>query len=230
MHAGSGRIVETYLDGSARIECPPGLVPAPGQYLQAHAPDSDSPLPASVFLFGTLPNGFRAAPPLSPSWRVGTRLNLRGPIGHGFDLPASARKIAFVAMEGSPARLRSLISTSLEKNLEIVLACDSTVQGLPEAVEVQPLQALNEICRWADAVAVDVSRETLDRLKGLFEGSMQVAAVQEAQVLVHASMPCGGLAECGVCAVPIQRSWRMACKDGPVFPLKDLFKSPPPSL
>jgi len=216
--------METYLDGSAHIECPPALVPAPGQYLHAHAPDSDSPLPASVFLYGPLPNGFRAAPPLAPAWRIGTRLNLRGPLGHGFDLPASARKIALVALEGSPARLRSLISTSLDKNLEVVMVCDSTIQGLPEAVEVQPLQALNEVCKWADAIAVDVPRENLDRLKRMLGGLIQVAAVHEAQLLIHAPMPCGGLAECGVCAVVSQHLWKLACEDGPVFSLKDVFK------
>ena len=45
----------------------------------------------------------------------------------------------------------------------------------------------------------------------------------EAQVLVLVPMPCGGMGECGVCAVKIQRGWKLACKDGPVFDLEDLI-------
>jgi len=45
----------------------------------------------------------------------------------------------------------------------------------------------------------------------------------EAQVLVVTPMPCGGLAECGVCAFTTRRGWKMACKDGPVFDLSELI-------
>jgi len=216
--------METYLDGSARIECPPALIPAPGQYLHAHAPASDLPLPASVFLYDSLPNGFRAAPPLMPAWTIGTRLNLRGPLGHGFDLPVSARKIALVALDSSPARLHGVMSIALEQNLEVVLVGDSTAQGLPEAVEVQPLQALNEVCKWADTIVLDASRENLNQLKEMLGGLERVAAVHDAQILIHTPMPCGALAECGVCAVATQHAWKLICKDGPVFFLKDVIK------
>lgn len=223
MHTGTGRIIETYLDGSARIECLPALIPAPGQYLHAHAPDSGSPLPVSVFLYGPLPNGFRAAPPLAPAWTIGTRLNLRGPLGHGFNLPVSARKIALVALDGSPARLQGVMSMALEQNLEVVLACDSAVQGLPEAVEIQPLQTIREVCKWSDTIALDASRRNLHQLKEMLEGLEQVAAVHEAQILIHTPMPCGGLAECGVCAVAFKHGWKMVCRDGPVFLLNELL-------
>jgi hypothetical protein len=52
----------------------------------------------------------------------------------------------------------------------------------------------------------------------------QVSAVRDAQVLIHTPMPCAGLAECGVCAVRDRHDWKMACKDGPVFIMKDLLK------
>ena len=50
----SGRIAEVYLDGSARIECAAELVPAPGQYLLAHADGSTLPLPAPLFLYDSI--------------------------------------------------------------------------------------------------------------------------------------------------------------------------------
>jgi hypothetical protein len=36
-------------------------------------------------------------------------------------------------------------------------------------------------------------------------------------------MPCAGLADCGVCAVELRRGWKLACKDGPVFDLRDIL-------
>ena len=90
--------------------CPPDLIPAPGQYILAHARGSDSPLAVPVFFSDSAPNGFRAAPFLPLAWTPGTQLNLRGPLGHGFSIPAFARKVALIAFDESPARLRGLIS------------------------------------------------------------------------------------------------------------------------
>ena len=224
MHNGTGQITELYLDGSARIDCAPELVPAPGQYLLAHASASDSPLAVPVFLYESAANGFRCAPPLHPSWTLGTRLNLRGPLGRGFVFPSSARRIALVAFEDTPDRLRGVMSLALEQASEVVLACDAPVQELPEIVEIQPLRLLKDICKWADFIALDIGRENLDRLKEMFAGLEQVPAAREAQILVRAPMPCAGLAECGVCALRVQRDWKMTCKDGPVFPFKDVIK------
>ena len=43
------------------------------------------------------------------------------------------------------------------------------------------------------------------------------------QVLIQTPIACGGLAECGVCAVQARRGWKMACKNGPVFELEELI-------
>lgn len=42
----------------------------------------------------------------------------------------------------------------------------------------------------------------------------------EAQILVRVPMPCGALAECGVCAVRLRDGVALACDDGPVFDLR----------
>lgn len=223
MHTGPGQIAETYLDGSARIDCAPELIPAPGQYLLAHADDSDSPLATPLFYSDSAPSGFRVAPRVPSVWRPGTRLNLRGPLGHGFDLPASARKVALIAWDDSPARLRGVMSRALKEKLEVVLVCNSAVQDVPEAVEVQPLHAAKQACNWADFIAFDVARENLFLIKEMFAELAQIPAAREAQVLVRASMPCGGLAECGVCAVGVNNHWKMTCRDGPVLLLAEWF-------
>jgi len=145
MKTGKGQLHEIYLDSGAWIICPPELIPAPGQYLLAHAGGSDSPLVVPVFFSDSAPNGFRSAPLLKSAWLPGTRLNLRGPIGHGFSISASARKVALIAFDDSPARLRGLISSALKQEAEIVLVCNSVADELPEAIEVQPLQAMVDI-------------------------------------------------------------------------------------
>ncbi len=165
MKIDKGILKEIFLDGSARIECPPELIPAPGQYLLAHAPASDSPTADPVFFSHSSPNGFIAAAPVPNSWQPGASLNLRGPLGHGFAIPTASRKIALIAFDDSPARLLGVIPLALKQGAEIVLLCDSAVNDLPEVVEVQPLQAMQEILHWADFAVMDVARENLNQLK-----------------------------------------------------------------
>lgn len=209
------------LDGSMRITCPPEMIPSPGQYLLAHKPASNAPLPVSVFYTDSSANGFRCAP-LSVDWRPGDVINLRGPIGHGFIIPNSAKKIAFVAFDNSIAYLHGLISIALKQNAEVVLVCGSSPSDLPELIEVQPMQSLIDVMKWADYVAIDIARENLHLLKEMLAKQKQAAIKYEAQILIHTPMPCGGVAECGVCALTLSHEWKMICKDGPVFDLGEL--------
>lgn len=222
MKIGEGQLFESFLDASIRIICPPELIPAPGQYILAHASGSDSPLAVPVFFSDSAPNGFRSAPMMNSSWNPGTRLNLRGPLGRGFSIPSFARKVALIAFDESPARLRGLILIALKLDAEVVLVSDSALDDIPEVVEVQPLQAMTDIYQWADYAAFDVARENLNQLKEKFGRMNQAKSPREAQVLVRAPMPCGALAECGVCALTIRHEWKMICKDGPVFEMKEL--------
>ncbi len=223
MKNGEGQLFEIYLDSRARILCPPELIPAPGQYLFAQAHGSTSPLAVPVFFSDSAPNGFRSAPFLPLAWMPGTRLHLRGPIGHGFSIPAFARKVALIALDESPARLHGLISIALKQGAEVVLVSNTVMDDMPEAVEVQPLQAMSDIYQWADYAAFDVGRENLNQLREMTGKTERAKGPREAQVLVRAAMPCGALAECGVCALTIRHDWKMICKDGPVFEMDELL-------
>lgn len=204
-----------------RIQCPPTLIPAPGQYLLAHN-GSDAPLPVPVFSAGSTPDGFRLAPPIPETWRPGEQLSLRGPLGRGFSLPPSSRCVALAALGETAARLQPLIDLALGQGSEVVLVSAMAPSGLPTDVEIQPLSALPEVCAWADYLALDVPRESLPGLRQKLGPSKQARALADAQILVLTPVPCGGLADCGVCAVNIRYGWKMACKDGPVFQLKEL--------
>jgi NAD(P)H-flavin reductase len=165
---------------------------------------------------------FIASVSANVAWKPGDVLALRGPLGRGFSVPLSARKIGLIAFDDSPARLRGLIQPALKRDASIVLLCASNVDHLPDEVEVQPLSALDDVLKWADYIAADVMRENLSELKERLSRSQQPSAWREAQVLVHTQMPCGGVAECGVCALTTKSSWKLICKDGPVFDLGEI--------
>jgi dihydroorotate dehydrogenase electron transfer subunit len=150
-------------------------------------------------------------------------------LGHGFELPISARRVALVAWDAPPLRLRGLIRPALRQAAAIVLVSDHPSERVPDDVEVQPLSALADIIGWADYIALDAARGNLHQLREkLGELSQENpaqrrrAAVRAAQVLVRTAMPCGGIAECGVCAVGLRSGWKLACKDGPVLDWRDL--------
>jgi len=223
MRNADGQLLETFLNGGGSIHCPKDLVPAPGQYLQA-IPDGDFDLQAvSLFSSGAARDGFLAAPPLPVHWMPGTSLRLRGPIGHGFSLPATSRRLALMAYEETPLRLCGLIQPAVQAGTEVVVVTDHPLQELPVSVEIQPISELVNVWTWADAVAVDISRENWPSLKTeLNQAVLDGKKGKPGQILLRTDMPCGALAECGVCAITIGKRWKMICKDGPVFDLDDL--------
>ena len=222
MHTGTGRIVEMLLEDGcqyARISCPESLVPAPGQYLLAGL-QSNAHLPAPLFHTDSAPQGFIG--PAFDGWKPGDLLALRGPLGRGFSLPASARKVGLIAFDNPPSRLKGLIPSSLRQNASVVLLCDSSTEHLPDEVEVQPVSAMTEIFQWADYIALDVERSNVSVMVEKLGQATPRSARSGAQVLVRSPMPCGGIADCGVCALTTKSEWKLICKDGPVFDLGEI--------
>lgn len=217
-----GEVLEFRLDENGRpyaeIACPSKGVPAPGQYLLAHPPGNFAdPLGTALFLRGTSPRGFFAAPPLPESWTLGTPLHFRGPLGKGFRLPPGLRTLALVAFDSTVDRLLPLIPLARRAQADVALFTGAPLPALPAAVEVQPLSALPEALSWAGFLALDLRLEqfpTLQQALGLDLGQKLPCPTQ---ALVCTPMPCAGLAACGVCAVHTRRGYALACKDGPVF-------------
>jgi dihydroorotate dehydrogenase electron transfer subunit len=89
--------------------------------------------------------------------------------------------------------------------------------GLPVEVEILPLDLLHEAPAWADFLAIDVPMRDLPNLRAALHLGPYAHLACPAQVLVITPVPCLGLGECGVCAVPTREGWRLACSDGPVF-------------
>ncbi len=224
MHTGKGQVIETILeDGQrlARISCLTNLIPSAGQYLLA-SDASDSPLPVPLYYTDSAPEGFIAAPPIPEAWMPGMQISLRGPLGRGFALPAFARKIALIAFDDAPLRLRGLIRPALKQGAAVVLVSDFAADNLSDEVEAQPLSALQDVLAWADFAAFDVARVNLFELREKLGMMKQAQAACEAQVLIRTAVPCGGVADCGVCGVSLKSGWQLACKDGPVFDLREI--------
>ncbi len=228
MLLGTGHIDETYIQigRAGRILCAPGLVPAPGQYLLAHATsEPDAPLPTPVFNAGSHPKGFYAAQPLPVAWTPGTTLTLRGPLGRGFHLPAGARKIALAALGHNPARLLALLEPALTQKAAVALLTDHPPAGLPLSVEVLPLKTLNETAHWADYLALDAPRSALEQVRETLRTlPTPLLSGPGTEILVETPLPCGGMGECGICAIQTRKNHFLACKEGPVFEAHLLLK------
>lgn len=201
----------------ARITCPTNLRPAPGQYLAASSSAIDEPLPVALFPSGLEGDELIIAPPLPDHWTTGTPLALRGPLGRGFRLPQTARRVALAALDISPARLLPLAFHALEQHASVTLYSRSIWPNLPLEVEILPLDLLHEAPVWADYLAVDVPARSLPDLRSAFHLGLYGRLACPAEVLIYTPMPCTGLGECGVCAIPTRSGWQLACGDGPVF-------------
>ena len=216
--------MEIELDGetiAGRIACPADLRPGPGQYLLASLLDD----PVEALATPLFASGMAAElAPFPTGWSPGARLALRGPLGRGFRLPPDSRRVCLAACQTTPARLLPLAALALGRGAAVTLVVEAQPQtaiprNLPAAVEVVPCEAMPEALAWADCLALDTPSGGLYSLLSRLNLDRGRAQALNAQVLVGTAMPCGGLAECGICAVRTSRSWMLACKDGPVFDL-----------
>jgi dihydroorotate dehydrogenase electron transfer subunit len=190
--------------------------------------DAEDAVPHSIFAAGLAETQastggqieFNIAGSLPASWEPGTQLLARGPLGRGFRVPRSVRRMALAAIGGGPGRLLPVLAEA--PAAEVALFCDEPVAELPLRVEQQGLDALPGVLAWADYLVIDNSLDELDELPRLLGLRQPLPRNLEAQALVRAAMPCGGLAECGVCTLPTNRGNRLVCEDGPVFDLSEL--------
>lgn len=226
MHTAEAQVTEIGVrDGSrvAWLACPPGVIPGPGQYALAYDPaETAAALGVTVFHGAAGPQGFLALPTVPVSWEPGMLLRLRGPLGHGFRPWGNLRRLALAALGDSVARLQPLIQAALAAKTDLVLCTQAPYTSPSPALEIYPLAALPEVVPWADVLALDLPLEELPHLRRRLGLEERQPLPCPAQALVYTPMPCAALAECGACAVPARRGWKLACADGPVFDLNDL--------
>ena len=216
--------LDSYGQAAAWIDCPMQSIPAAGQYVLARAAEDEfAPLALALFLSALALNRFQTTSRLPPHWLPGTHLKLRGPLGRAFELPPALRRLALASLGEGGARLRPLMDQALARGLEVALFDDQHPRGLPPAVEAYPLSGLAEALPWADFLALDIPYTALAQLNRFFGPRPALnRPLLAAQALIAGPMPCGAWADCGACAVRTRHSWKLACKDGPVFNLEEL--------
>jgi len=235
MQTDTGKIslIQIDADGkrAAQLDFDPKMMPRPGQYLQAYNPNEhDAVLGCSLFPMG-LPTTMEKTPnpgsvslgPIPRTWHPGTNLMLRGPLGHGFNLPPAVNSLGLITLGETAGRLLPLIPAALFQNTDIAIFSDAPLPALPPIIEIRSLQAIPEAVAWADFLAIDLPLENIPQLREIFQLGPYDYLPCPAQVLITTPMPCAGIGECGVCAVPKQKKgYALACKDGPVFNLNQL--------
>ena len=235
MQIDTGKIslIQIEPDGNraAQIDCDPRLIPRPGGYLLAHNPnESEAVLGHPLFPVG-LPAVIEGASDFEPvnlapiprTWHPGTSLELRGPLGHPFNLPPAVRSLALIAFGESAGRLLPLIPLALQENTDIAIFCDVPLPSLPPIIEIHALNAISEAVAWADFLAIDMPLENIPIFRDILQLGLHDYLPCPAQILVSTPMPCAGIGECGVCAYPWRKKgYALACKDGPVFNLNQL--------
>ncbi|MEW6718466.1 MAG: hypothetical protein AB1345_13315 [Chloroflexota bacterium] len=225
----TGRIVAIHKDegggNTLTLDAPISESLTPGQYLLINIPDQ----PDAVFSLPLFPGGIHTQTwvpgfptPKPDAWIPGTTITLRGPLGSGFRPPREATRFALAAFGNTSSRLLPLTGLALQKNCAVALFTNAPQPSLPPAIEIQPLEALPTALSWADYLAVDIPYSQLTLLHSYLPGTSEGPLPCVAQALIIMPMPCGGIADCGACAVPTRKGYKLACKDGPVFDLNEV--------
>lgn len=220
------RIAELSLSNGVtvmRIECGPALVPAAGRYLWTCDVDGTEVLGTPLYLAQVLSDGFIAAPTRDHHWQPDTRLSVRGPLGRGFEMSGHVRRVALLAVDGEPHCLLPLVQPALANGASVTIACDGMDIDLPPEVEIQPLSTFGDLLTWADYAAINVRRESLNKLARMLDLRDRNGLPGQMQLFIDAPNACAGMGECGVCTFRGRRGPLLACKDGPVFDLRSVL-------
>ncbi len=230
MRVYNGRIEETRLrvDGTvaAWIGCTASAIPQPGRYCMAWATDDlGAPLAIPVFAGERSADGFLTASPIPAIWSPGQQISLRGPLGHGFSLPAMARRLGLAVFGDSADRLLPLANKALALGAAIAIFSDCAMPALNAEVEIHPLNALVGLLDWPDYLALDLPAHRMGELTNLLRDSSRASFNGiNGEALIMTEMPCGGSADCGACSLDTLHDVRLVCQDGPVFNLSDLAR------
>jgi dihydroorotate dehydrogenase electron transfer subunit len=224
------------------------------------APDVASGLAAGRFVLAELGDTLRSplfpahlgarafdilVPPDHPAGRLqlGDTVNILGPLGRGFRVPDSARRLLLVA---DTAHLPTLLSLAQPKNqipppepgfsVALLLSGPTAtelypIRFLPPALEVHivttdgsaghggsPLELFPDLARWADCICIAGKPETYPPLADIVREVRLGPRPDFAQALVLPPLVCG-VGACQGCGVEAAHGIKLACTDGPVFDL-----------
>lgn len=225
MAHGKGTIIELRLEAEGiggKIACPAALRPIPGQFLAASSPESSEALPVILYPIGFERGLLDVSGPFPAGWKVGMELHLRGPLGRGFHAPDTTRRLALASLNRPPTRLLPLAYHFLARGAAVAVYADELPLELPPEIEILPAELLPEAPQWADFLALETAHRDLPYARAWLGLAPHQRPGCPTQVLVITSLPCTGLADCGICAVRTRNGWSRACQDGPVYDFNQL--------
>jgi len=190
-------------------------------------------------------SGFDVLVPLdhpAAALQAGATVDLIGPLGHGFEVPMAARRLLLVAGSAHLPLLLPLTQPRSRSSALLLSAPTAAalypIEHLPPALEVHVVTADGSaghggsildlfpgLVRWADCVCIAGNPATYQALADVVREVRLGPPPRLAQALVVPPMACG-VGACRGCTVPVERGFKLACTDGPVFDLLEL-RSPP---
>ncbi len=216
----------------------PGL--APGRFVLA---ELDGYLRAPLFPAYLAAESFDVLiPPDHPAATLqsGDGVNLISPLGRGFEVPATARRLLLVT---DTAHLPILLPLAQSRNqgfsVALLLSAPTAadlypIQMLPPELEIHlvtadgsaghpgsPLDPFPDLVRWADCVCIAQEPAIYPAMAEIVREVRIRPGQHFAQALIVPAAVCG-VGACQGCAVEVARGTKLACTDGPVFDLLEL--------
>jgi len=172
--------------------------------------------------------------------RRGQKLDVVGPMGNGFEIPARAKRVLAVAGGIGIAPLRYMIEAALTKRMRVTLlmgaatkSCLYPADMLPAGVE---LRAATEdgsvgheglvtdlLPEYAPAADVVVACGPLPMYRHMAAEKKALGIDRKpVQISLETRMGCG-VGVCYGCTVRTKAGLKQVCKDGPVFALDDVI-------
>lgn len=162
-------------------------------------------------------------------------LDIMGPLGHGWEVPPTARNLLLIGEGAWLASLTLLAQMAIEQELAVTLLCQFASDAdiypptllSPEieyhvtipASGAKPLEeVVGDYLTWADSVYCAVSLATAQTLYQRYE---RLQHKQVAQCLVTYPFACA-IGVCLACAIDTRAGARLVCRDGPVFALGEV--------
>ncbi len=224
----------------------PGWTVSPGQFLHVLCRDSEAHTP---FLRRALPvhrlDSERLELLVRPdepghAWlarrRPGDLVDVWGPLGRGFELPATPGHLLLLGYGLGIAPLVGLADQALARGWAVTLLASAPRPAdaypaalLPPLVEYHvasvdagPLAPLSPAAlTWADLLVAAVPNAAWSELRQRIEAARAGLAPGFAQVWADVPLACG-MGRCQGCALETRRGWRLACSDGPAFDLMEV--------
>ncbi len=157
---------------------------------------------------------------ISEKWKIGEALNIRGPIGLGFDLDPLAKNIVLASFGEVQGALLPLITQGLRNQLNISYALTNPWSSFPVEIELLAIHELGEVLSWADCCYFEISWQNMIKYKELLQ-SFEIFK-NKIQILIRTPVLCYGQSECMICSIKTKHGLIKTCKQGNVFWLGDL--------